>query len=109
MCYTDLFYILQNIDKNVKKDIISIFVLFYKGIGGTHFLAGFTACCVNTLTVFDVGFAGIVKRIFALRIVEESIAGIVRTLNGEGIDTPAAYLRRKGLYEPFITKGEEPM
>lgn len=41
-----------------------------------------------------------------MRIGGAKIAEIVRTLNGEGIDTPAKYLERKGLYGTFYTKGE---
>ena len=37
---------------------------------------------------------------------DTKIAEIVRTLNGEEIDTPAKYLERKGLYGTFYTKGE---
>ena len=54
----------------------------------------------------DEEAAAIVRRIFDLRIGGAKIAEIVRTLNGEGIDTPAKYLERKGLYGTFYTKGE---
>ena len=35
-----------------------VFVLFGKGVEGTHFLAGFAAGGINTLAVFAVGPAG---------------------------------------------------
>ena len=57
----------------------------------------------------DEEAAAIVKRIFTLRTGGESIAGIVRILNNEGIDTPAAYHRRKGTYANIYTKGDSPL
>ncbi len=57
--------------------------------------------------VVDEEAAKIVRRIFDMRIGGMSIAGIVRTLNDEEIDTPAKYLERKGLYGKFYTKGEQ--
>lgn len=54
----------------------------------------------------DEKTAEIVRRIFAMRVSGAKIAEIVRTLNGEGIGTPAKYLERKGLYGTFYTKGE---
>ena len=56
--------------------------------------------------VIDEPAAEIVRRIFVMRISGAKIAEIVRTLNGEEIDTPAKYLERKGLYGTFYTKGE---
>lgn len=56
----------------------------------------------------DEEAAAVVKSIFTLRAGGASIAGIVRTLNGEGIDTPAAYHRRKGTYANMYTKGIRP-
>ena len=61
--------------------------------------------CIYKIEV-DEEAAAIVRRIFDLRIGGAKIAEIVRTLNGEGIDTPAKYLERKGLYGTFYTKGE---
>lgn len=57
----------------------------------------------------DKEAAAIVKRIFALRTGGESIAGIVRMLNNKGIDTPAAYHRKKGTYANMYTKGDSPL
>ena len=57
----------------------------------------------------DEEAAAVVKSIFTLRAGGASIAGIVRTLNGEGIDTPAAYHRRKGTYANMYTKGDSPL
>lgn len=57
----------------------------------------------------DEEAAAIVKRIFTLRTGGESIAGIVRMLNNEGIDTPAAYHRKKGTYANMYTKGDSPL
>lgn len=53
----------------------------------------------------DEEAAAIVKRIFTLRTGGESIAGIVRMLNNEGIDTPAAYHRKKGTYAKYVHQG----
>lgn len=61
--------------------------------------------CIYKIEV-DEEAAAIVRRIFDLRIGGAKIAEIVRTLNGEEIDTPAKYLERKGLYGTFYTKGE---
>lgn len=57
----------------------------------------------------DEEAAAVVKSIFTLRAGGASIAGIVRTLNGEGIDTSAAYHRRKGTYANMYTKGDSPL
>lgn len=53
----------------------------------------------------DEEAAAIVRRIFAMRIRGAKIAEIVRTLNGEGIDTLQNICNGKGCMEHSIPRG----